>query len=117
MKEVVSTIWELQDRMTAKRDAWLEEAEACVRKLEANREKSEAVVQYQEVPNEKAAVENIGALEDWSWDWHLAVSCCRWLTHRAVPFLHKGCSHKGPTIKRHQAQPKCNNGIRDHSLK
>jgi hypothetical protein len=62
MEGVVSTIWELQERMTAKMDAWLEGVEACVRKLEVNREKSEAVAKHQDVPNEKAAVVNIGGL-------------------------------------------------------
>jgi hypothetical protein len=34
---------------------------------------SEAVAEHQEVPNEEAAVENIGALEDRYGDQHLAV--------------------------------------------
>jgi hypothetical protein len=92
-------------------DAWL-------KKLEVNWEKLEAVAKHQEVSNEKAAEENIGALEDWSEDQCLAVRHCRWLTHHAVPAQHKGCSHKGLTIKnRRQAQPRRNNGIRDRSLK
>jgi hypothetical protein len=41
--------------------------------FEANREESEAVTVYQEVPNEEAAVETVGALEDGYRDQHLAV--------------------------------------------
>jgi hypothetical protein len=42
--------------MTAKMDAWIEVTEACVRKLEANTQKSDAVAQQQTVPKEDAAV-------------------------------------------------------------
>jgi hypothetical protein len=40
--------------------------------LEANREKSEVVVEHQEVPNEEAMVETIRAQKDRYWDWYLA---------------------------------------------
>jgi hypothetical protein len=41
--------------------------------LEANREKSEAIAEQQEVPKKEAAVETIRALEARYWDRHLAV--------------------------------------------
>jgi uncharacterized metal-binding protein YceD (DUF177 family) len=45
-----------QREMTAKMDASIEWTEACVRKLEANREKSKAVGEQQNVPKNDAAV-------------------------------------------------------------
>jgi hypothetical protein len=49
----------------------LEEVEAM--DLEANSEETEAVVEWQEIPNEEAAVGTIGALEDQHGDRHLAI--------------------------------------------
>jgi hypothetical protein len=43
--------------MIAKMDAWIERTEACVGKLEANPEKSDTVVEHQEVPKEETLVE------------------------------------------------------------
>jgi hypothetical protein len=45
-------------RMTAKMDAWIEGMEACVGKLETP-EKSDAIMEHQEVPKAEAAVETI----------------------------------------------------------
>jgi hypothetical protein len=76
--------------------------------LEANREKSDAVADYLEVPKEEAA------LEDRCGDRHLAVG--RWwvpkeVGRRAVPARHKGRCHKGlPVEKRRWTEPECNNG-------
>jgi hypothetical protein len=55
--------------------------DACLEKTEANPE-VEAVAENQEVCNEEAAVEMIGATEDRTRD-------------RAIPAWCKGCSHKG----------------------
>jgi hypothetical protein len=58
-------------------------------------------------------------------------AACRQMTHFSIPTLCKGHGCQGPgriivmreapkeqTVeKRHQAQPKCNNGIRDRGLK
>jgi hypothetical protein len=49
-----------QLEMIANMDAWKEGMEVCVGKLEANRKKSDAVVEHHEVPNEEAAVETTG---------------------------------------------------------
>jgi hypothetical protein len=98
-------------------DAWIEETEACVRKMEANREKPDAVPEHQEVPNEEAAVETIGALQDRYGERHLAVGR-RWqpkeriqgdgasrqklssargrMTCRAIPAPRKGNGRQGP---------------------
>jgi hypothetical protein len=54
-------------------DAWIERAEACVGKLEVDREKSNAVAEHQEDPKKEAAVEMIGALDDRFKNRHLAV--------------------------------------------
>jgi hypothetical protein len=62
-----------QERMIAKMDASIEGLEACVGRLQANRENSDAVAKHQEVPNEEAEVETVGALKDRYGDWHLAV--------------------------------------------
>jgi hypothetical protein len=93
-------------KMIAKMDAWIEGVEACVGKFEANREKSDAVVEHQEVPKEEVAVESVRGLEDRYGNWHLAVghrqqlkkwiqgsggfwkklaAACRWITHYAIP--------------------------------
>jgi hypothetical protein len=74
-------------------------------------------VEQQEIPEEEAAVETIGALEDRC----LAIGRCqqlkkqtqgdgesqkklvavhRWMTRRAVPARCRGCSHKGPMVKK-----------------
>jgi hypothetical protein len=37
-------------KVEAKMNAWIELTEACVRKLEANREKLEAAAEHQEIP-------------------------------------------------------------------
>jgi hypothetical protein len=79
--------------------------------LEANPEEKEAVAKQQEVSNEEAAVETIGALKDRSGDRRLAVrrrgrlkkltqgdggswqkwTLARgWLTRRSIPALRKG---------------------------
>jgi hypothetical protein len=84
--------------------------------LEANREKSEDVAVYQEVPDEEAAVETIGALEDLYGDRNLPIGSHRQLkkrthgdggsrqklaaakgrlTRRAVPAPRKGHSRQG----------------------
>jgi hypothetical protein len=63
---LVSWIEANQQEMIAKMDAW-------VGKLEANQDKSDAVAKHQEVPNEEASVETIGALQDRHGDQHLAV--------------------------------------------
>jgi hypothetical protein len=45
--------------------------------LESNPEEKEVLVECHEVPNDKAAVETIGALEDRYGDQHLAIGCHR----------------------------------------
>jgi hypothetical protein len=82
--------------------------------LEANPEEKETIAEQQEVPNEEAAVEMIGAQQVWSGDQHLAVRCRGWLIRHAVPARCKGCRRKGPTIeKRYWKGLECNNGIRN----
>jgi hypothetical protein len=68
---------EMMAKMNAKMDAWIEEMEACVGKLEANPVKSDAIVKHREFPKEKAAVKPVGALSKHHGDWHLAVECCQ----------------------------------------
>jgi hypothetical protein len=84
--------------------------------LEANREKSEAVAENQEIPTEEAEVETVGTLKDRYRDQHLAIGRRRQLkkrtqgdggslqklaaargrlTRRAIPAPHKG-RHQGP---------------------
>jgi hypothetical protein len=41
----------------------------------ANREKSDARVEHQDVLKEKSTVETLGALKDQYGDWHLAAGC------------------------------------------
>jgi hypothetical protein len=50
--------------------------------LEANREKSEALAEQQDVPKTEAAVKNIGAPKDRYGDRHLAAGCRRQLKKR-----------------------------------
>jgi hypothetical protein len=61
-----------KEQITAKMDAWMEGMEACVRKLEANPEKSYALAQHCKVPKEEATVETFRALRKGHRDWHLA---------------------------------------------
>jgi hypothetical protein len=86
--------------------------------VEVNREKSEAVVEHQEVPKEEATVEAIGALEDQYGDQHLAkghgqhpkkqiqgnggswkklAAACRWMTCCTISAWHEGhgCQRPG----------------------
>jgi hypothetical protein len=81
--------------------------------FEANPEEKESLAEHQEVPNEEASVETIGALDDKYGDRHLAVGClqqpkkltqgndeswqnlCRRLTRRAVPALRQGPGRRG----------------------
>jgi hypothetical protein len=83
--------------------------QACVGKLEANRETSDATAEHQEVPKVEAAVETIGALKDLYGDLHVAVrrrrqpkkwtqdtAARRWMTRRAVPAPHKGRGRHRP---------------------
>jgi hypothetical protein len=118
--------------MIARMDSQLEKMEAAVdvfeerfnkmysTDLEANQEKSEAVAEQQDAPKEEAAVETIEALEDQSWDWHLAIGCLqqlkwtqgngvfqkklatdhRWMTCCTGMARLKGCGHKGPTVQK-----------------
>jgi hypothetical protein len=85
--------------------------------LEANLEKSEAIVEEQKVPKEEAVVQTIGTLVDRYGDWHLAIGHCQQLKRRthsdgssrkklvtargqlnrhAIPALHKGHGCQGP---------------------
>jgi hypothetical protein len=50
--------------MKANMDAWKEGTKACVGKLEANQEKSDAIVEHQKVPKKEAAVETAGTWKD-----------------------------------------------------
>jgi hypothetical protein len=87
----------------------------------------------------EAALETIGALEDWYWDRQLAIGCRwqpkkltqgdgwswqklvvaqGWLTHLAIPAWCKGCSHKRLLIeKRWWKGPECNSGTRNWDIK
>jgi hypothetical protein len=114
-------------------DAWIEGMKACVGKLEANWEMSDAVAKHKLIPNEETRVETIGALKDWYGDWQLAAGCHqqlkkwtqgdggsrklaaarKWITRRAIPARHKGRGHKGLMIKRRRKDPECNNGIKN----
>jgi hypothetical protein len=60
------------ERMIPKVDAWIKGKEACVGKLEANPEKSDAVVEHREVPKEKAAVKPVRTLKKRHRNRHLA---------------------------------------------
>jgi hypothetical protein len=62
-----------QREMVAKMDAWIERTEVYVGKLKPNREKSDAVEEHQEAPNEETEVERVGALKVRFEDRHLAV--------------------------------------------
>jgi hypothetical protein len=62
-----------QREMVAEMDTRLEVAEACIGKLEANRETSETVEEHQEVPDEYVALETVGAQENRSRDREPAV--------------------------------------------
>jgi hypothetical protein len=91
--------------------------EAYVGILEANREKSGAVAEQQDIPKEETAVETIGALKDQYMDRHLSVRRRRQyskqtqghgesrqklaaarirMARRAVPAPRKGHGHQGP---------------------
>jgi hypothetical protein len=45
------------------------------RDLEAIPKETDSVAERRRVPNEEAAMETIGALEDQYWDWRLTVGC------------------------------------------
>jgi hypothetical protein len=85
--------------------------------LEANSEGKDAAGEQQEVPDEEAAVETIGALKDQYGDrrlavwrhgqlkgrtqsdggpWNNSATAQRWVTCCAVPALCMGCSPRGP---------------------
>jgi hypothetical protein len=53
--------------------SWQEETKACAEKRKAIPEEIEVVSERQKVPNEEAAVETIGALEDRYGDRHVVV--------------------------------------------
>jgi hypothetical protein len=59
------------DAHQERREVWIEGTEVFVGKLEASREKSDALAEHQEVSKGEAAVETIVALEDRYWDRHL----------------------------------------------
>jgi predicted 3-demethylubiquinone-9 3-methyltransferase (glyoxalase superfamily) len=61
-----------QETMEAKLEACLEKSEAWLREVNANQE-VEVIAQYQEVHNEEAEVETVGALQDRYGDSHLAI--------------------------------------------
>jgi hypothetical protein len=87
MKEVVATIWELQDRMKAKMDAnqekmdvWRRETTACQEATETCPERKEpapvemtSVAAHPEGSNEEAAVKTVGTLQDRYGDRRLAL--------------------------------------------
>jgi NAD+--asparagine ADP-ribosyltransferase len=50
--------------------------------LEVNREKSKVVAVHQEIPNEEAEVETVGALETRNGDWRLAARLRGWQKKR-----------------------------------
>jgi hypothetical protein len=70
------------ESMIAKMDAQIEGTEACVVKLEANPEESDAVAEHQEAPKEEARVQTFGALKEKYGNLHLAVGCRRQLRKR-----------------------------------
>jgi hypothetical protein len=77
-EEMLAKMEAHQERIMTNMDSQLEKMEACLGKAEAtdlvaNPQKMESVVVHEEVPKEEAAVEMIGALEDWSVDRYLAV--------------------------------------------
>jgi hypothetical protein len=98
-----------QERMEAKIAANYEKVEVLRNKmwtsqeemkamLEANPEEIKCVAEDQEVPNELAAVEMIGALKDRSGDRHLTVRRCGWLTCHAIPEWREDRSLKGVMV-------------------
>jgi hypothetical protein len=71
-----------KEQITAKMDDWIEGMEECVGKLAVNPQKSDAIVEHQEVPTEEASVKLIIALKKRHGDRHLAVGCRRKLKKR-----------------------------------
>jgi hypothetical protein len=59
---------------------------ACIDKMEANAEEIKSVAENQEVSNEEAAVETVGALEDRYGNRYLAVGCRRQPNKRTQGF-------------------------------
>jgi hypothetical protein len=130
-------------KMMAKMDAWLGETkaspetmEACEGKMEAFLEKkeltpeeTEAMAEFQEIPNGVTDEEMIGTAKDRSRGLPLAIGCHRqlktrtkrdggsrqecaatvgWPTRRTVPAMRKGKLRRGPGKE-------CSNGIRGQS--
>jgi hypothetical protein len=81
--------------------------------MEANQEDMEVVEGLQEVPNEEAVVETVGALKDLSGDQQPAVGYRNpWKRQTMDDVVSE--TPKGRTFeKRRRTQPKCSNGKRD----
>jgi uncharacterized protein YecA (UPF0149 family) len=54
----------IQDAKQETMKSWCEVTKDCLEKREANTGEIEAIAEHQEIPNEEAAVETTGALED-----------------------------------------------------
>jgi hypothetical protein len=73
LARLTAIIDDRHERVIAKLDDWLRGMEACVGKLEANPEKSDAVVEHREVPKKQATVKPVRALKKRHRGGHLAV--------------------------------------------
>jgi hypothetical protein len=74
-------------------------------------------VAHQEVPNEEAAVEMIGALKDRLEDQRPVVGCRKSRKRRTKGDVVRGTTKGWMFEKRREAQKKCHNDIRDRCLK
>jgi hypothetical protein len=103
-----------QERLESLMNVSLETTEDCLEKTVANQEKVETKM---EACVEEMEVETIETPEDQSGDQQLVVGCRNPLKMQskdnAVCRIPKGWTFE----KSHQAQPICNNGIRDEGLK
>jgi hypothetical protein len=133
----------IQEKTDANLKEIIEDMKAEREAMEVYPEEMKSVAEHEEVPKEEAAVKPVRALKKQHGDQHLAIAChgqlkkqtqgdgaswkelvttCREMTRRAIPAWRQGpgrdsvakVTSKGRLFgKRGQAQPECNNGIRD----
>jgi hypothetical protein len=107
------------ERMVTRMDSQLENREACLEKtevveLEANPEETETESEHQEVPNEEAAVETVGAPIGGPVTGRGMRNTRK---SRTMGYLSRGAP-EGPTVeKRRRKVPECNNGIKDRGAR
>jgi hypothetical protein len=85
--------------------------------LEASREKPEAVAMHQEVPNEEAAAEAVGAQEDRSGDQRPTVGYRNPQKRRIKDNVVQGTPRGRMVQKRRRKGPECNNRIIDRGAR